>query len=73
MQALQNFLVTDPATIAQLIVNTDERNRAEIVHRLRRAARLSRTVHALNLMLDQPESRQLGADALRCLGLERAG
>lgn len=73
MPTTQSPSATDAATIARLIIAADERNRAEIVHRLRRQVRLSRTVHELNRMLDQPDQRPLGMAALRCLGLERAG
>jgi hypothetical protein len=43
------------------------------VHRLRHSLKLSRTVRGLNRLLDQPAHRPVGAQALKCLGLERGG
>lgn len=60
-------------TIARILAGADERTKVDLVHRLRREARLSRTVHSLNLMLDQPALRPLGLQALKSIGLERAG
>lgn len=59
--------------IAQMLASADERTKVDLVHRLRREARLSRTVHNLNLMLKRPALRPLGLQALRSIGLERAG
>jgi hypothetical protein len=59
--------------IARMLVGADERTKINLVHRLRREARLSRTVHSLNLMLEQPALRPLGLEALKSIGLERAG
>jgi hypothetical protein len=59
--------------IARMLAGADERTKINLVHRLRREARLSRTVHSLNLMLEQPALRPLGLEALKSIGLERAG
>lgn len=59
--------------IARMLAGAHESTKVDLFHRLRREARLSCTVHSLNLMLQQPALRPLGLQALKSIGLEQAG
>ncbi|WBT36373.1 hypothetical protein [Hyphomicrobium sp. DMF-1] len=63
----------ESVAVARVIVETSEAERIELLHRLRRSFKLSRTVRGLNRLLDRPAHRPLGREALRRLGLEFAG
>ncbi len=65
--------IEEAVSFARMLAETDDDQRVEIVHRLRHSLKLSRTVRGLNRLLDQPAYRPVGAQALKCLGLERGG
>lgn len=65
--------IEEAIDLARMLSETDDAGRVEIVHRLRHSLKLSRSVRGLNRLLDQPAHRLAGAQALKCLGLERGG
>jgi len=64
---------TESVATARAIVETTEPETVELMHRLRKSFKLSRTVRGLNRLLDRPVHRPLGKEALRRLGLEFTG
>lgn len=65
--------VEEAVDLARMLTETNDTERVEIIHRLRHSLKLSRAVRGLNRLLDQPAYRPVGAQALKCLGLERGG
>ena len=65
--------IEEAVDLARMLSETDDAGRVEIIHRLRHSLKLSRSVRGLNRLLDQPAYRPVGAQALKCLGLERGG
>ena len=65
--------VDEAANLARALVDTNEAGRVELFHQLRQSLRLSRAVRGLNRLLEHPVYRPLGAQALKCLGMERGG
>lgn len=65
--------VVEAVAVARVIVETNDSERVEMLHRLRQSLKLSRTVRGLNRLLDQPDHRPLGRQALKCMGLDFSG
>jgi hypothetical protein len=65
--------VVEAVAVARSIVDTSDMERVEMLHRLRQSLRLSRTVRGLNSLLDRPDYRPLGRQALKCMGLDFGG
>lgn len=65
--------VGEAVAVAHAIVETNDSERVEMLHRLRQSLKLSRTVRGLNRLLDQPDHRPLGRQALKCMGLDFSG
>lgn len=60
-------------SVARAIAEADDRELLQTFTRLRKSKQLFNTVHGLNLMLAEPEHREVAQRALRRLGLDRAG
>ena len=65
--------IEEAVDLARMLSETDDAGRVEIIHRLRHSLMLSRSVRGLNQLLDQPAYRPVGAQALKCIGLEHGG
>ena len=73
MAAVDTPSISEAVAKARLLVNSNDVERAEVLHELRRSLQLSRTVRGLKLLLAYPSHRALAERALLKMGLAYAG
>lgn len=73
MCACETPSIEEAVAAAQRFLSTDEAHRVALIHQLRQEDELYRTVRALNHLLDFPDYRPLGREALKSVGLEYGG
>ena len=65
--------LSESVEIAEKLTSCNEIQRMELLHNLRRAAKLSRAVRGLNRLVEQPAHSPLGQRALKSIGLYLGG
>ena len=73
MYACETPSIEEAVAVAQRFLSSDEMHRIALIHQLRQEDELCRTVRAFNHLLDDPNYRPLGREALKSVGLEYGG
>ena len=73
MAAVDTPSLAEAVATAHILVNSNDVQRVEVLHELRRSLQLCRTVRGLNLLLLYPAHRGLAERALSNMGLAYPG
>ena len=73
MRTGETVSIEEALALARMLVEADDVERVELLHRLRQNLKLTRAVRGFNTLIEQPFHRVLGSRALKSIGLDKGG